>query len=168
MTPYMGQLMLCSFNFAPKGFALCNGQLMAVNQNQALFSLLGTYYGGNGQTTFGLPDLRGRTPLGVGTGYPLGTLSGTEGVTILATQIPAHTHAMSVSNQTNLSQPAPGGYTVGAFPTGGDTPYATSVNALMDPLAISNAGAGQPHENRAPFTVLNWIIALTGIYPSRP
>jgi microcystin-dependent protein len=165
-TPFLGQLSLQGFAFAPKGYALCNGQLLPINQNQALFSLLGTQYGGNGTTTFALPDLRSRIPLGMGGLYTVGALGGTESVTIQTTQIPAHTHALSVST---LSTPLVGqlaGNTVGTQASTNPA-YANTSNSTMSTASLSPAGSSQPHENRSPFTVLVWVIALTGIFPSR-
>ena len=177
MYPYIGEIRLMSFPFAPKGWAYCQGQLLPVAQNQALFSLLGTTYGGNGQTTFGLPDLRGRVLVGTGAGpglspYTQGQVGGTETVGLTPAQLPAHTHTsftgtVATADAAELNSPN------GAFPAPGSkaqfaagTPNA-SLGASSLPPTTEAAGNGQPHENRQPSLVLNYAIALVGIYPSR-
>jgi len=168
MEPFLGQLMLVPYNFAPQGWAFCNGQIMSIAQNSALFSLLGTTYGGNGQTTFALPDLRGRVAVSSGQGpglqnYSLGEVAGSESVTLISTQMPAHTHLVGAS--TGSAQATPDN----AFP-GSDTStqiYDLAASTTMNPQMIQPAGGSQPHENRQPYLVLNYIIALQGIYPSR-
>ncbi len=167
-TPFIGQIMMAGFNFAPRNYAFCSGQLLPINQNQALFSILGTTYGGNGVQTFALPDLRGRVPIHWGTGaglsnVSLGQVSGTESVTLLATQMPAHSHPVLASS----SAPAVGVPTGNAWATGGAAAYAATANTSMAAGALNNAGNSQPHENRAPILVLNYFIALFGIFPSR-
>ncbi len=164
---FLGELKLLSFGFPPKGWALCNGQILPINQNQALFSLLGTTYGGDGRTTFALPDLRGRTPLHVGGGVNLGDKTGQEGVTLTAGQLPVHTHSLTATNDlANAS--VPGGAVPAAKPRGGINRYAPAGNdALMGPTSLASVGGSQPHPNMQPFTVLNWVIALQGIFPSR-
>ena len=164
MDQFLGQLQLVSFAFAPKGWALCNGQLLPVMQNQPLFSLLGVTFGGNGQTTFGLPDMRGRAAVSVGNGFALGSMQGTENVSLLLPQIPSHTHVMSVASTPGTLGPAQGNSFAGI---GTANNFGSTASGLMDASAISSNGSGQPHENRSPFTVLNWIIALQGIFPSR-
>ena len=170
MDPFIGQLMLVGFNFAPTGWALCQGQLLSIAQNTALFSLLGTTYGGDGVTTFGLPDLRGRVPLGFGQGpglqnYTQGQQSGTENVTLIASQMPTHSHSVAcVNGDPNDSSPAnslPAHVAAGGYQTG-------AANAQMSATMIGAAGGNQPHANMQPYLVLNWIIATQGIYPSRP
>lgn len=176
MDPFLGEIRLMSFQMAPKGWMYCQGQLLNVLQNQALFSLLGTTYGGDGRTTFGLPDLRGRTIVGVGTGnglspYVAGQMGGTENVSLQQNQMPAHNHTFSGTIKTGdaaeLKQPS------GAFPAPGSaTPFtAGSPNATLNTSALSgslsNAGGSQPHENRMPTLVLNYAIAVQGVYPSR-
>lgn len=164
-TPYIGQIMMFSFDFPPRTWAQCNGQLLPINQNQALFSILGTTYGGNGQTTFGLPNLQGRTPLHWGQGpglspRALGEVGGTETVTLAATQIAAHTHAVTANNTApTLGTPAGNSWAAGSYSSSGNTP--------MNGADIGNAGGSQPHENRSPFLVVNFCIALQGIFPSR-
>ena len=168
MEPFLGQLMLVPYNFAPQGWAFCNGQIMSIAQNSALFSLLGTTYGGNGQTTFALPDLRGRVAISAGQGpglqnYSLGEVAGSESVTLISTQMPAHTHLVGAS--TGSAQATPDN----AFP-GSDTStqiYDLAASTTMNPQMIQPAGGSQPHENRQPYLVLNYIIALQGVYPSR-
>ena len=163
--PFLGQLMCVGFNFAPRGWALCQGQLLQISTNTALFSLLGTMYGGDGRTTFGLPDLRGRVSLSFGQGpglqnYDQGQAGGVETVTLITSQIPAHNHSVGCNGgDANDASPA------NAFPATGS--YNTAPNATMNPNMIGMTGGGQPHENREPFLVLNWIIALQGIFPSR-
>ena len=168
MEPFLGQLMLVPYNFAPQGWAFCNGQIMSIAQNSALFSLLGTPYGGNGQTTFALPDLRGRVAISAGQGpglqnYSLGEVAGSESITLISTQMPAHTHLVGAS--TGSAQATPDN----AFP-GSDTStqiYDLAASTTMNPQMIQPAGGSQPHENRQPYLVLNYIIALQGVYPSR-
>jgi microcystin-dependent protein len=175
--PFLGQISIFSFNFAPRGWTMCNGQLLAINQNQALFALLGTTYGGNGQTTFALPNLRGLVPLHFGQGlglssYTLGQSGGQESHTLNVAEMPAHTHTPQYAG--TADQAAPGGNLWAADPNGNITFATTSGNEVMatDPNdntknAIGSAGGGQPHENRCPFLVLNFCIALQGIFPSR-
>jgi microcystin-dependent protein len=168
MDPFLGQLMLVPYNFAPRGWAFCNGQIMSIAQNTALFSLLGTTYGGNGQTTFALPDLRGRVAISSGQGpglqnYSLGEIAGSENVTLISSQMPAHTHVVGAS--TGSAQATPDN----AFP-GSDTStqiYDLAASTTMNPQMIQPSGGSQPHENRQPYLALNYIIALQGIFPSR-
>ncbi|MDG0855624.1 phage tail protein [Roseateles puraquae] len=165
--PYLGELRLMSFATPPKGWALCNGQTLQIAQNQALFSLLGTTYGGNGQTTFMLPDLRGRTPLHPDSTLPAGTPGGQEAVTLSAQQMPAHNHGLNASSEfADSNSPA------GALPAtkgrGGIDRYAPADNsASMDTSAIALNAGGQGHANMQPFQTLSWAIALVGVFPSR-
>ncbi len=177
--PYLSEIQIFAFDFAPRRWALCNGQLLAINTNQALFSLLGTNYGGNGVTTFALPDLRGRVPLGWGNGPSLtpnnlGQLGGTENVTLLPTQMPLHTHSIT----TTAAQPcqsAGGNQNTPAtsFPAAHETEniYSTTSDANMGAptvnTTISTAGGSQPHPNQPPYLTMNFCIALQGIFPSR-
>ena len=168
--PYLGEIKLFAGNFAPRGFAFCDGQLLAISQNDALFSLLGTIYGGDGRTTFALPDMRGRIPLHFGTGPGLserriGAKVGTETETLTAAQLPAHTHAFNASTTTaTLGDPA--AHVVGD--TGADALYVEgSSNVPMSSAAVSSVGGNQSHNNMMPFQGIYFIIALTGIYPSR-
>ncbi|WP_340540925.1 phage tail protein [Nocardioides sp. GXZ039] len=167
--PILGSLMPVGFSFAPKGWATCNGQLLPINQNQALFALLGTTYGGNGVTTFALPDLRGRAPIGAGkldgtgTNYVLGEVGGVEAVALLTAQLPSHTHTLAASgSQATTSSPA--GAVLAA---GGGLRFSGAAGSTMAAAASGSAGSGQPHENRAPSLALTWVIALQGIFPSR-
>lgn len=174
MEPFIGQLMLVGFNFAPRGWALCNGQLLSIAQNTALFSLLGTTYGGNGVTTFALPDLRGRAPLHFGQGpglsnYDQGQVSGTESVTLLSSQMPPHNHAVAANSNTGTATD-PSGAVLASFGSAmpPEGPYTTAgPNTTLAASAVGAAGGGQPHENMPPYLVLNWIIALEGVFPSR-
>jgi microcystin-dependent protein len=162
-TPFLGELKLMSFNFAPKGWTMCNGQLFPINQNQALFSLLGTTYGGDGRTTFALPDLRGRVPVGFGSSFTLGERLGEEVHTLTMSEMPQHIHFMSASNQNGNTLPP-----LNALLAGSNNTYANFGNpTTLRPEVINNTGGSQAHENRPPFTVLNWCIALQGIFPSR-
>jgi microcystin-dependent protein len=165
-TPYLGEIRAVSFNFAPKGWALCNGQLLPINQNQALFALLGNTYGGNGTTTFALPDLQARVPLHASAAHVLGQAAGEAQHTLTAAEMPAHTHAPAARAQAG-DNPSPAGRAWGQQPA--DKTYAPASSALvaMSPQAVAPAGGGQPHENRPPFLVLNFVIALQGIFPSR-
>jgi microcystin-dependent protein len=163
--PFIAQLMLASFNFAPKGWAQANGQLMAINQNQALFSLVGTTYGGNGINNFGLPNLQGRTPVGVGNGINYGETSGVESVTLLAINVPPHNHSFNASGAgASSGRPAPGDMLAGQ---GSSNFVAANSLGSMNAATVSTVGGNQPHENRQPFLVMNWCIALNGIFPSR-
>ncbi|MGA2850154.1 MAG: tail fiber protein [Terracidiphilus sp.] len=163
--PFIAQLMLVSFNFPPKGWAQANGQLLPINQNQALFSLVGTTYGGNGTQNFALPNLQGRTPVGVGNGISYGEVAGVESVTLLSTTVPPHSHTLNASGASASSaRPAAGDLLAGQ----GSINFATATSlGPMSAATVSTVGGGQPHENRQPFLVMNWCIALTGIFPSR-
>jgi microcystin-dependent protein len=160
----MSEVKIISWNFAPKGWAFCNGQLLPINQNQALFSLLGTVYGGNGQTTFALPEMRGRTPIHTGQGFVLGQQGGEEFHTLSISEMPAHAHSpQAVSEAGNTIIPG------GNFLAKSDTQVYAGPNNLtaMVSSSISSVGGSQSHENRSPFLVLNFIIALQGAFPSR-
>lgn len=162
--PFLGEVKLISWNFPPKGWAFCNGQLLPINQNQALFSILGTMYGGNGQTTFALPDLRGRAAIHQGSAFNIGQSGGEEFHTLIASEMPAHTHFVSASNTQGDKNTLQGN--VLAQEVG--KPYgALSSITTLHPTTVTNVGGSQPHENRQPFLVVNFIIALQGIFPSR-
>jgi microcystin-dependent protein len=165
--PFLSEIKIVSFNFPPKGWALCNGQLLPINQNQALFALLGTTYGGNGQTNFALPNLRGRAPIHMGSGHTLGEAAGSTSVTVNIQQLPTHTHFASASNDT-ANTPIPS--TAGAR-LGNSAPnqiYQSPTNLVaMNQAAVSSVGGSQPHTNMQPYLVLNFIIALQGIFPSQ-
>ncbi|HUA79617.1 MAG TPA: tail fiber protein [Dyella sp.] len=163
---FIGQIMLSGFGFAPRGFAMCNGQTLPINQYQAVFALLGTYYGGNGTTNFQLPDLRGRTPVGYGNNYPLATSFGVENVTLNSTQIPVHTHAINATTAAGaLRDPANSMY---GAPSNGQA-YATAASGATQLYAqqMQNAGGSQPHSNLQPYNVLNFSMCLAGIFPTR-
>ncbi len=166
-SPFLAEIRIMSFNFAPRGWALCNGQLLPINQNQALFSLLGTTYGGNGQTTFALPDLRSRAPLhfGQGTGLTfrnLGETGGAETHTLQSAEMPAHSHLVSVSN-------APGAATTpaGNFFAANRGGYSDTPSTALHSGAVGVAGGSQAHANLSPYLTLSFCIALQGIFPSR-
>ena len=164
-TPFLSEIKIASFNFAPKGWALCNGQLLPINQNQPLFSLLGTTYGGNGQTTFGLPNLQGQVPIHVGNGHTLGEKAGTTSVTLNIQQLPTHLHALNASS-TQATTNIPGGNVLGN--SNPNNLYGTPSNLTpLAPETISSVGGSQPHNNMMPYLVLNFIIALQGIFPSQ-
>lgn len=181
MDPYLGQIIMFAGNFAPVGWALCDGQLLSIAQNAALFSLLGTYYGGDGQSTFGLPDLRGRLPIHPGTGgglnntYLLGGTAGTEKTTLITANLPPHSHAMNVatstSNQassTGLSPTANGAWL--STSDRRDGYFYTGTSPATNPLntgTIGSTGNGQAFSNIPPVLGINFIIALTGVYPTR-
>ena len=156
-------------NFAPRSFAMCDGQLLAVSQNEALFSLLGTIYGGDGRTTFGLPDLRGRVPIHFGNGPGLtprsiGSRSGSENVTLIPANLPAHAHGLSASGAAGESKgPGQKLSAKAAEPAYGDS----ASPVAMSSTAVSSSGGGQPHPNLMPFQCISFIIALAGVYPSR-
>jgi microcystin-dependent protein len=178
-TPYMGELRIMSFNFAPKYWAQCNGQFLPINSNQALFSLLGTTYGGNGVTTFALPDLRTIVPAHLGAGYVQGEVVGEYSHTLTQGEMPQHLHFLkadaATAGSSNVALPVANqsfGQSYGKASSGGSVGFnvyntASSPLAPMAPQALGNAGGSQPHENRQPFLTLNICIALSGIFPSR-
>ena len=166
--PFLGEIRIFAGNFAPRGWAFCNGQILAISTNTALFSLLGTTYGGNGQNTFALPNLQSRIPVHAGQApglslYDLGEAGGEEGVTLTAAQMPAHAHPLNASTKAPSSR-SPVGNLPGAAT---HSVYSNQSTVAMSPQAISPTGGSQPHENRQPFLAVNFIIALTGIFPSR-
>ncbi|MFN0317387.1 MAG: phage tail protein [Burkholderiales bacterium] len=170
--PFIGQIQAFGFNFAPRGWAQCNGQLLPIAQNQALFALLGTFYGGNGQTTFGLPDLRGRSPIHVGQGptlsnYTLGEQGGQESVTLTPQQMPQHTHTARALAGNGNSKVAAGNVWAKDAGVSSATYSSVAPDSSMSAQAIASTGGSQPHENRPPYLVINWCIALEGIFPSR-
>lgn len=162
-TPFIGQLMPVGFNFAPKNWALCNGQILPINQNQALFSLLGTSYGGDGRVTFGLPNLQGRTPISIGNGFIIGQVGGETAHTLTIAEVPAHTHTVNAAGSGGNNQ-AP----AGALLAGGGPPVFASATNLtaMNSGTIALYGGSQPHENQQPYLVITWCISLVGVFPS--
>jgi microcystin-dependent protein len=168
--PFIGQIYLVGFTFAPPGYAFCDGSLLPISEFTALYQLIGTIYGGNGTVTFALPDLRSRVPIhqGQGTGlspYVIGQAGGTENVTLTVQQIPSHTHVANCSsNSSNSASPV---NAIWAKDSGSDTPYAAQAKKTMLPNAIGPAGGSLPHENMQPFMGINYIIALFGIFPSQ-
>jgi microcystin-dependent protein len=165
--PFIGQLQLFPFGYAPAGWAVCDGQTLPINKNQALFSLLGTTYGGDGVTNFKLPDLRGRTPVSFGPGFTQGQAGGEEFHTLTTAEVPAHSHTLTgTSSSAGLSTSANNllGKTAGSL-----TIYNSGAQNLvgMKPASVTSAGGGAPHENRTPFLAMTWCIALVGIFPSR-
>lgn len=167
--PFLGETRIFSFEFAPKGWALCNGQLLPINQNQALFSLLGTTYGGDGRTTFALPDLRGRVPIHAGNGFFLGANGGEASSTLTLQSLPAHTHMVRVSGDVaKLQLPTNGVLAQAPINVYSNSTLDGSVETLnaMNPAASTAIGGSQPHENMQPYLTLNVCIALQGIFPS--
>ena len=161
--PFLSEIRIMSFVFAPKGWALCNGQLLPINQNQALFSLFGTMYGGNGQTTFALPDLRGRCAMHVGAAFTQGQAGGQTAHTLTQSEMPQHLHFVNAFSD-NADSIVFTGNLLAGFNNAYRPP--TSLQPIL-PDTIANVGGSQPHENMAPFTVLSFIVALIGVFPSR-
>jgi microcystin-dependent protein len=162
--PFLSEIKLVSFNFPPKGWALCNGQFLPINQNQALFALLGTTYGGNGQTTFALPNLRGRVPIHMGNGHTLGEAAGSTSVTVNIQQLPTHMHGLQASPNSTGTAADPTNSLLAPANTGYSNPQSL---ITLDPTSVTSVGGSQPHNNMMPYLVLNFIIALQGIFPSR-
>jgi microcystin-dependent protein len=166
--PYIGEIRMFGGNFAPAGWMFCDGQLLDISTNDVLFSVIGTTYGGDGQSTFALPDLRGRLPVHFGNGRTLGENGGVEEVTLTTQQIPAHTHPAGCDNNTNAgNSPTPGGHIWANQASTGV--YATAFNPAvnMNPAAGGSTGGSQPHENMMPFLCVSFIISLFGIFPSQ-
>jgi microcystin-dependent protein len=170
VTPFLGQVIPVPYNFAPKGWALCNGQILLIAQNTALFSLLGNNFGGDGKNTFGLPNLQGRAAIcaGQGTGlsnYNVGQIGGADWATVSLSQLPAHSHgAIAFGRAGDTNSPSGADWARAAT----DTPYGSATPpGTMSTAATSSAGGGQAHDNRQPYLVLNYIIALEGIFPPR-
>lgn len=167
-SPYVGEIRAVGFNFAPQGWAFCDGSLLSISQNEVLYTLLGTTYGGDGVNTFGLPDLRGRIPFHQGSSsgntLVLGELSGSETVTLVPNQLPTHTHPLQ-ANSSSGSQPSPAN---GFWAKSSLDEFSTETPTLsMAPTSVLAAGGSQPHNNIPPFLVLNFIISLYGVYPSQ-
>ena len=162
--PFLSEIKLVSFNFPPKGWALCNGQFLPINQNQALFALLGTTYGGNGQTTFALPNLRGRVPIHMSNGHTLGEAAGSTAVTVTIQQLPTHNHFVQATNNAATSDDP----TNNVLGQAGANVYAGFQSAAaMGAQMVTSVGGSQPHNNMMPYLTLNFIIALQGIFPSQ-
>ncbi len=163
--PYLAEIKIVSFAFAPRGWAFCNGQLLTINQNQALFSLLGTTYGGNGITTFGLPNLQARVPLHTGNSFVLGQSGGEAAHTLSLAEMPGHVHTVSASSAAP-DQTTPLGNNLATFTTDQQySPLGSPLSAMLD--GTTPAGGNQAHTNLQPYLVLNFIIALQGVFPSR-
>jgi microcystin-dependent protein len=161
--PFLSEIRIMSFGFAPKGWAQCNGQLLPINQNQALFSLLGTTYGGDGRVNFGLPNLQGNVPIHMGSGFTLGQKGGEQAHTISIAELPTHVHVANATNA-NGTAAVPGGAVLGAV----NNAYSQPTNLTsINPATISNAGGSQAHLNMQPFLTLTFCIALQGIFPSQ-
>ncbi len=174
-TPFIGQIMLFAGNFAPRGWALCNGQLLSISQNTALFSILGTTYGGDGVNNFALPDLRGRAPIGFGQGtglsnYDLGQVTGTESVTLNTAQMPSHGHNLGAQNSPGTTNSPTGGFLaqgVEARTAVNNYTASTTSPATLNQASVQPTGGSQPHTNIQPVLAMNYIIAIEGVYPSR-
>lgn len=165
--PYVGEIRMFGGNFAPVGWAFCDGQPVAIAENDTLFNLIGTTYGGDGQTTFNLPDLRGRAPLHMNSNFIIGEAAGTETVTVTIQQLPLHSHLFLASDSQGASAD-PTGQTIAKTATGSDVYVAIQDDiSLMPGGTLSLSGGSQPHENMQPFLVVSYIISLYGIYPSQ-
>jgi microcystin-dependent protein len=162
--PYVGEIRMFAGNFAPAGWMLCEGQLLPIIENETLFNLIGTTYGGDGQSTFGLPDLRSRVPIHPGNGFLLAATGGAEEITLTVQQVPAHSHPMLASADP-ASSPNPAAHVLAE--TASTTPFYAGPPAVpLAPQSIQNTGGSQPHDNMQPFLCINYIISLFGIYPS--
>jgi microcystin-dependent protein len=161
--PFLSEIRIMSFNFAPKGWALCNGQLLPINQNQALFSLLGTTYGGDGRVNFALPNLQGNVPIHMGSGFTLGEKGGEQGHTLKLAELPTHTHSLNATNTNGATKFLADNF-LGAFNNGYSAPTGL---VSLEPSTIAPVGGSQVHLNMQPFLVLTFCIALQGIFPSQ-
>ena len=162
--PFLSEIRIFSFGFAPKGWALCNGQLLPINQNQALFSLLGTTYGGDGRVNFGLPNLQSRAPIHMGSGHTLGERGGEQSHTLSISEIPTHTHSLQGTNATASPQPVP----TNAYLAPTASLYAAAAGLTsLTPQTVTSVGGSQAHLNMQPFLTLSFCIALQGIFPSQ-
>ncbi len=162
-TPFLSEIKIVSFNFAPKGWAECNGQLLPINQNQALFSLLGTTYGGDGRVNFALPNLRGQVPIHMGNGHTLGEKAGTTAVTVNIQQLPTHLHPLQGSNDNASTNTGTNNFLAQATALY----HGPTTLTPLDPSSVSSVGGSQAHNNMMPYLVLNFVIALQGIFPSQ-
>ena len=163
--PFLSEIKIMSFGFPPKGWALCDGQLLPINQNQALFSLLGTTYGGDGRVNFGLPNLQGRTPMHMGNGHTLGERGGEQGHTLSISELPTHVHSAQASSSSSTTASFATNNLLGA-PAGQLYTSTGSLTSLL-PSAVANVGGSQAHLNMQPFLTLSFCIALQGIFPSQ-
>jgi microcystin-dependent protein len=161
--PFLAEVRIVGFNFAPRGWAFCDGQILPINQNQSLYSLLGTTYGGDGRTSFALPDMRGRTPIHVGSGHKQGQKSGEETHSLSTNEIPSHNHT-GVASSATADQSAPGGNLLAKT---GDNTYGASASTTLDSGSLTHTGSGQGHENMQPWLAVYFCIALSGLFPSR-
>lgn len=166
--PFIGELRLMAFGFAPRNWIECNGQIMPIQQWQALYSLVGNFYGGDGVRTFGIPNLQGRAPLGFDNQYPIGSQPGEAAHTLLATEVPPHNHSFNaVMNAATTNSPS-GGFFASVDPFSLKA-YASAENLVsMNDAMLSSAGGNQAHPNQQPYLVMNWCISMTGIFPRRP
>ncbi|WP_139490612.1 phage tail protein [Brevibacillus dissolubilis] len=162
---FIGDIQAFAFNYAPRGWAQCNGQILQINQNQALYAILGTKFGGNGVTTFALPDLRGRVPVHTGNGVTLGQSAGEEAHTLTVNEIPAHTHVVSASTAAANQKPAPGNVWTTTAAAKGNV-YGTDTSISMG-SALTTSGSSQAHPNMQPYTVLNYCICIMGYFPTQ-
>jgi microcystin-dependent protein len=162
--PFLSEIRIMSFDFAPRGWALCNGQLLPINQNQPLFSLLGTTFGGDGRVNFALPNLRGRTPIHTGSGHGLGEAGGEQAHALASSEMPDHTHTVTASTLDSGGSPSPSGNILGGA---NDVYHAPTNLTAMHPAMVASVGGGQSHENMQPYLTLSFCIALQGIFPSQ-
>jgi microcystin-dependent protein len=164
--PYVGEIRMFAGNFAPAGWMFCEGQLLPISENETLFQLIGTTYGGDGESTFALPDLRGRIPIHQGNGFILAETGGAEEITLTVSQIPAHSHAFICSGN-NVDSTQPANNVAGVQPTFGVTPYGSDIpKTTLSPSMLSPVGGSQPHTNFQPYLCVDFIISLFGIFPS--
>ncbi|OCW56913.1 phage tail protein [Hoeflea olei] len=168
--PFLAEVKIIGFNFPPRGWAYCDGQILPINQNPSLYSLLGTNYGGDGRATFGLPDLRGRTPIHTGSDFALGQKAGDEIVTLTTSEMPSHNHMVVVSNTTADTR-IPSAHVPAATVQGIAAGYSSAPQpndmTSLNPATVGNSGGSQPHDNMQPFITLGFVIALQGVFPSR-
>jgi microcystin-dependent protein len=173
MDPFVAEIRIVGFNFAPKGWAYCNGQLLPISQNTALFALIGTFYGGDGKSTFALPNMQGSSPIGAGQGpglsdYFVGQEGGSSSVTLISSEMPAHNHTVRAAAFPASATLANTGHAIARSAGGSAYAPAATAQAVMAPQAIQVAGGTQPHNNMMPYLALNFVIALQGVFPPRP
>jgi microcystin-dependent protein len=164
--PFLAEVRMVGFNFAPRGWALCDGQILPINQNQSLYSLLGTTYGGDGRTSFALPDMRGRTPIHVGNGHREGQKSGEETHTLSVNEMPQHKHVVSASHD-NATSTSPGGRSLAGARENTYSAYDNTTKVAMADTFLAHVGGSQAHENMQPYSTVNFCIAIQGLFPSR-